>query len=115
MSFIAKEVSLTYQGDEYSIPISMGLINRIESAGVNLFKLQIALESGDIPPISLISTMLATMLNQVGANVTPEDVWEEINHGETVDIIQSARALVMACFPKAKESRNKKKATSKKK
>ena len=103
MAFISNEVTLTFQGEEYTVPMSMGLNNKIEQAGVNLFQLQIDLESGGIPPLTLVSTMMAVMLNAAGAKVTPEDVWEEINHGETIDVIQSARALVAACFPKSKE------------
>ena len=109
MAFISNEVELTYQGKEYTITLSMGLINRIESAGVNLFQLQIDLESGGIPPLTLISTMMAVMLNAAGAKVTPEDVWEEVNHGETLEVVQSARLLVMACFPKARERKSGKK------
>lgn len=103
MAFISNEVELTYQGETYTVPMSMGLVNRIESSGVNLFQLQIDLESGGIPPLSLVATALSVMLNAAGAKTTPEDVWEEINHGDTVQVIQVARMATMACFPKAKE------------
>lgn len=103
MAFISNEVELTYQGEVYVVPMSMGLVNRIESSGVNLFQLQIDLESGGIPPLSLVATMFAVMLGAAGAKVMPEDVWEEINHGDTVGVIQAARMAAMACFPKAKE------------
>lgn len=103
MAFISNEVTITFQEKEYTIPMSMGLNNKIEQAGVNLFQLQIDLESGGIPPLTLVSTMMAVMLNAAGAKVAPEDVWEEINHGETIETIQAARSLVMSCFPKSKE------------
>lgn len=106
MGFISNEVTISFQGEEYTIPMSMGLVNKIEQSGVNLFQLQIDLESGGIPPLTLVSTMMAVMLNAAGAKLSPEDVWEEINHGDTVDVIQSARALVVACFPKAKERKS---------
>jgi hypothetical protein len=113
MAFISTEVTLAYQGEEYAVPMSMGLVNRIESAGVNLFQLQIDLESGGIPPLSLVSTLFAIMLQAAGAKVTPEDVWEEINFGDTVEVIQAARAAVLACFPKAKERKSGKKKSGK--
>jgi len=113
MAFISNEVTLTFQDEEYAVPLSMGLVNRIESAGVNLFQLQIDLESGGIPPLSLVSTLFAVMLQAAGAKVTPEDVWEEINHGETVEVIQAARAAVIACFPKARERKSGKKKAGK--
>lgn len=107
MAFISNEIELTFQGEKYEIPMSMALNNKIERAGVNLFQLQIDLESGGIPPLTLVATMYAIMLQASGKNVTPDDVWEELNHGETVEVIQSARVAVMACFPKVKESRKK--------
>jgi hypothetical protein len=113
MAFISNEVTLHYKGDDYIIPMSMGLVNRIESAGVNLFQLQIDLESGGIPPLSLIATAFSVMLQASGAKVTPDEVWEEINHGETVEVIQAARMAVMACFPKAKERKSGKKKAGK--
>lgn len=106
MAFISNEVTIKFQGEEYTVPMSMGLNNKIEQAGVNLFQLQIDLESGGIPPLTLVSTMMAVMLNAAGAKVSADDVWEEINHGETIETIQAARALVMACFPRSKERKS---------
>jgi hypothetical protein len=108
MAFISNEIELSYQGKSYSVPLSMGLINKIESNGVNLFKLQIDLEAGGIPPLTLVATMFATVLQAAGAKVTPDDVWREINHGETIEIIQAARLAVMACFPKVPEKKSSK-------
>jgi hypothetical protein len=108
MAFISNEIELNYGGKDYTIPLTMALVNKIESNGVNLFKLQIDLEAGGIPPLTLISTMYATMLQAAGAQVTADDVWVEINHGETMGVIQSARMAVMACFPKVPEKKSSK-------
>ena len=113
MAFISNEVELNFKGKEYKIPLSMGLINRIESNGVNIFQLQISLESGGIPPLTLVSTLFATMLQAAGAEVTADEVWEEINHGETVGTIQAARLAVAACFPKVPQKASGKKKSGK--
>lgn len=112
MAFIANEIELKFQGEEYTIPMSMKLNNRIESAGVNLYQLQIEMESGGIPSLTLVSTMFSIMLQAGGAKVTADEVWEEINHGDTIETIQAARAAIVACFPKASHKRTLKKGES---
>lgn len=99
MSAINRELELAFKGKKHNVIMNMALINRIESAGVNVLKLAIDIDSGELPPLSLVATMYSTILRSCGVSVTPDDVWAELNTGDTQSVISNARVLLMSMFP----------------
>lgn len=96
---INREMTLAYKGESIDVVMTMGLINKIESAGVNVLQLAIDIEEGGIPPMSLIATMYAVILRQHGKPVSPDDVWQELNGSGTAEIVANARVLLSSMFP----------------
>jgi len=100
MGMIMREIEIDYKGESYDISMNMGLINKIESAGVNILSLQICLDEGGIPPLSLLSTMFAICLSSTGKRVTPDDVWAYITSGGdgTAKAVAACRVLLASMF-----------------
>lgn len=100
MQMINKQVEINFGGKTYSAAMTMGLINRIESAGVNVYQVATAMDSGQVPPLSLIATMYAIVLQAAGRpSTTADEVWNAINGEDTKDVVAGARALTFSMFP----------------
>lgn len=108
MASIFKEFEIGFKGQQYTSTITMDLINKIESRGVNIYQLAVSIEEGGIPPLSLIATMYATILQSCGANVTPDEVWLDINGDDTVSIVINAKNIISCMFPTVEEPKAKK-------
>lgn len=108
MSFINRELALAYKGESFDVVMNMALINKIESAGVNVLKLAIDIDSGEMPPLSLLATMYSVILKSCGQNISPDDVWVELNQGDTAQLVANARIILMSMFPNVEEDKTKK-------
>jgi hypothetical protein len=103
MAGIQREITITYQGKKYDIQLSMGLINKIETNGINLLRLQLLVDEGGIPPTSLLSSFYALLLNSAGVDVDAEDVWTELITADPIGLINATKAALSAMFPSSKE------------
>ena len=108
MASIFREFEIGFKGKQYTSNITMDLINKIESKGVNIYQLAVSIEAGGIPPLSLIATMYATILQSCGVNVTSDEVWMEINGEDTVSIVINAKNIISCMFPTSEEPKVKK-------
>lgn len=114
MSAVFHDVTLGWQGKEYTVKPSMQLLNRIEQR-VSLSDLAGSLASG-APKLSHVATAVSVMLQHAGVSVTDEDVYLELMHGDQSAITGMAQAVLVAAFPARPASGNvtRPKATKKK-
>lgn len=120
MSAVFEEVTLGWRGETYNITPDMRLLNRIEQT-VSLSRLANRLVNAD-PPISQLATVVAEMLRKGGAQVTDEEVYQELMTGDPDAVHQMAAVVMRAVFPQplgkgeaqAPTTKAAKKATSKK-
>lgn len=95
-------VKLKWKGKSYECPITMDLIKRIERDGINILKTAMILDSGGIPPISLISEFYAWLLNEGGCDVSEEEIYESIMSDpvKSSDLVLAAKFAIQLFFPK---------------
>lgn len=101
---INRALSLTWDGQEYDIAVTMKLIDKIEDK-INLFQLAAQLESGDIR-FSKVAQLFAVLLQSAGAKVTADDVYQGMFSGGDVnpaDLIVVLGEVFAAIFPEPPE------------
>lgn len=111
---IKKKITLSWQGEDHKIDITMALIHEIEE-DVNLLKLIKRCSTGDIP-FSHASLVIAKMLQSVGVEVTSEEIFQGVFAGE-IDGKQVGAVLAQtfaAFFPETKKKPVKRKPARKK-
>ena len=108
MAGISRELSVKYKGEDYTVFMNMGLINKIELSGINILALAVEIDKGGIPPASLLSTMLSIILQSAGCNATSEDVWVEIQNGDAQSVLTTATVLLNSMFPNVQDDKVKK-------
>jgi hypothetical protein len=115
---LRKELSLTWQGKEHKLLVTMEVIDRIEDQ-INVGQLLAQQTRGDIR-FSHVAKFLSVLLNESGAQTTQESVYTGMFQGGdiTPENMLSFMANVYSAFfpePKKKESVTAKKTTSKRK
>ena len=101
---INKTIKLGWDGVEYSLKITMAVIDKIDD-DVNLVKLVAEYEKGDAR-ISKIARLLATLLNEAGATVTVEQVFHALFGSGEIDRNQiklMMTGIFSAIFPQPKK------------
>jgi hypothetical protein len=101
MAAIFRKVAMRWQGAEYEIKPTMGLINDIEQK-ISLSLTAQRMAAGQ-PPLSHIAVIAGTMLRSAGCKVTDEDIYLEISTGSGDDITSMITAIFEAAFPSPKK------------
>lgn len=112
-----KKLELKWGGKDYALLVTMEVIDRIEDK-INVGRLLSQQTTGDIR-FSHIAKFLALILNEAGAGVTQEDVYEGMFNGSDItaeNVIPFMNNVFAAFFPepKKKELATDKKSTKKK-
>jgi hypothetical protein len=110
---ILKTVKLQWNGAEFSVPVTMALINRIEDE-INLMRLAMRLRTGD-PPMSQVAVVFAHLLAAGGCTVeaqpgkqraiTAADIWNGMfqdGDDTALDVVAAATAALQCVFPDVK-------------
>ena len=118
MSSILKfrEISITWQGEEFKIIPDFALIERIEESGISLAKLANQCMTDNVP-FTRVARVVSMLLDHAGKKVAIEDVYAAIYEtGNDAHILarQAVNAMLLACFPERPEDTNKKKAVKQK-
>lgn len=103
MTAIYEEISITWEGKEYTVKPTYALINRIEGQGVSIAGVVNRVQRGE-PPMSHIALIFAMLLQAGGCRVSPEDVYAFM-HSEGCDRDQIGQIVTLALtafFPKQK-------------
>ena len=112
-----KKLELNWQGKEYSLLVTMEVIDRVEDK-INVGRLLAQQTTGDIR-FSHTAKFIAILLNEAGANVTQEDVYSGMFSGGDItpeNMIPFMNNIFTAFFPEQKKKEPvKRKTTAKKK
>jgi len=101
MAAVFNEVQIGWKGQVYQIKPTMALLNRVEQS-VSLTDLARSLTEG-APKLSHVATAVTVFLQNAGAVVTAEEVYQELIHGDKSSIVGMAQAIVIAAFPAPKQ------------
>jgi len=93
---IFRELTIKWKSEEYRFVPSMKLMRSIEMGDISFTDIAVRTSQGR-PPISHIAFVLSKMLQSAGANVTDEQVYEEIVTGDQ-ESITSLISLVLTSF-----------------
>ena len=92
-----KDITFNWNGEDYSVKPSLGLINKIEQE-VGLFKLAQRLGAGDVP-VGHGSHVIWVVLNEAGIKVTKEEAYSLLILADTSEACgQIIGATVGACL-----------------
>lgn len=92
-----RKLEMSWAGENYDIPVSFDLINRIERHySLTVLAQQIA---GQSPALSHIAGVVAIMLRSAGADVSEDEVYHDLMTSGESKAKEMATALIMAAFP----------------
>lgn len=97
MAAVYPELQLSWQGKDYRIKPTMALLNRLEQH-FSLARLAHRIVTGDTP-LSHMAVMVGEMLRFAGAQVTDDEVLEQLLTGDQDAVHEMALALITAAFP----------------
>lgn len=112
MSKIFEEVTINWQGEDYTIRPDYAMIQRIESRGISIAGVAHRMQKGE-PPLSLVAEILAHLLVSAGCKTKPEDVYCELFELGDKEFSHIFQALLLAFTPQKKSQPRRKKAGKK--
>lgn len=102
---VFREMSIAWKGKEYTFTPSMRLMRSIEMGDISFTDIAVRTSQGR-PPISHIAFVLSKMLQSAGANVTDEQVYEELVTGDQASITDLIGAVLSAFSPSESKPKN---------
>ena len=105
-NFVNRSITLKWDGNDYKVAITNELCNHLESVGINLFKMQVDLNSGDTPKFFLLGNLITQLLRASGVSVIQNDVMMKLTQepADSVALFRFAQSFLMAVFPVPDES-----------
>ena len=101
---INKRINLVWKEKTYDILMTMRLIEKIEEH-LNLSRMVSDCSTGDLK-VSHASRLIATILESAGAEVTSEEIWEDIFGGgdfSPTAMVETVTAIMSTIFPEPKK------------
>ena len=94
------KTTLKWQGEEYTVNMTMPLIEEIDQQ-VNILQVSIDLNKGGVPKVAIIAKLYALLLQSAGAKVTQEIVYRSImsNPADSKTLVDATTEAVALCFP----------------
>ena len=102
MAAIFEEVTIAWQGEEYTVTPTYRMVQQIEQR-VSIAGMSDRIMRGE-PPISHMAEVIAIMLRHGGAKVTPEDVYAELMTTDDVEALSGLAHTVVTAFVPGKKS-----------
>ena len=105
-NFIGRAITIKWAGSDHKIAVTNALCNHLESTGINLFKMQIDLNSGGTPKFFLLGDLITNLLAYSGVPVTQDEVMSKLTQvpADSVALYQFALAFIKLVFPIPDES-----------
>ena len=105
-NFINRSITLTWDSKDYKIAVTNELCNHLEASGINLFKMQVDLNSGDTPKFFLLGNLITHLLRFQNVPVSQDQVMQKLTQvpEDSVAIYKFAVAFMVAVFPIPDES-----------
>ena len=101
---INKRIKLVWKDKAYDVLMTMRLIEQIEEH-INLSRMVSDCSSGDLK-VSHASRLIATILESAGAEVTTDEIWEDIFGGgdfRPSAMVETVTAILGTIFPEPKK------------
>ena len=101
---INKRIQLSWKDKQYDVLMTMRLIERIEEH-INLSRMVSDCSTGDLK-VSHASRLIATLLESAGADVTTDEIWEDIFSGgeySPAAMVVTVTAIMSTIFPEPKK------------
>jgi len=102
MSAIYEEVTLSWDGEEYTVTPNYRMVQQIEQQ-VSIAGMATRIEEGQ-PPISHIAYVISVLLSKAGKYVSPDDVYAEMMGDMTSDEMRDLAAIAVSAFVPQKKS-----------
>jgi len=103
MAAIYEEVRINWDGEEYKITPTYRMIQQIEQ-NISIAGVSARIASGN-PPISHMAEIIAILLRNAGAKVSPDKVYEVMLTEMTDKEIGDMTSIIMSAFvPRSKNS-----------
>lgn len=106
---VFREMTIQWDGDEYTVTPSMALMRRIEQNGISLTTMAMRTAKGDAP-ISHIAYVLQQLLAQAGASVEEDDVYAALITGSEKQATHLVEVVLSAFAPSSGEGETKNRA-----
>tara|TARA_R110000803_G_scaffold48567_2_gene100974 strand:+ start:723 stop:1082 length:360 start_codon:yes stop_codon:yes gene_type:complete len=105
-NFLKRSIAIKWEGSDHKIAVTNDLCNHLESTGINLFAMQIDLNSGQQPKFFLLGNLITQLLRHVGVPAEQSDVMAKLTQepANSVALYTFARSFISMVFPEADES-----------
>ena len=101
---VFRETDIKWKGQTYKLVPSMALLRAIELQGISLMHVEWQVATGK-PQASLMSTVIAIVLADAGAEVTEEEIYQEIRSADPSDVLALYRQVMTAISPEDKKAK----------
>lgn len=104
MAGVFRDVTIEWEGEEYTFSPSNRLLRSIEGQGINIARFLASFQTGEIPA-SHLAYILAAFLRAGGANVTEDDAYKALMTSDEDGIAKFAGPVVMAMLPQGPDEK----------
>jgi hypothetical protein len=99
MAAIWTDIEIEWGGETYTVRPTLKLINAIEQGeGRSLSQMFIRLSRGDLPS-GVACEVIARVLQYAGAEVTPEEVFQQTSGGINMTAVSTVMQILAALMP----------------
>ena len=102
MSAIYEEVTLSWDGEEYTVTPTYKMVQQIEQQ-VSIAGLAARIDEGQ-PPLSHIAYVISFLLSKAGKYISPDEVYAEIVSGMDGESMRDLAAVAVSAFVPQKKS-----------
>ena len=105
-NFISKSITIKWDGSDHKIAVTNELCNELESNGINLFNMQIDLNSGKQPKMFLLGNLITQLLRHVGVPAMQDDVMRKLTKepADSIALYRFGVSFISMVFPTVDES-----------
>ena len=105
-NFISKSITIKWGDSDHKIAVTNELCNHLESNGINLFNMQLDLNSGQSPKLFLLGNLITQLLRHVGVPAMQSEVMNKLTRepSDSIALYQFGIAFISMVFPAVDES-----------
>jgi hypothetical protein len=105
-NFISKSITIKWGDSDHKIAVTNELCHDLESSGINLFNMQIDLNSGKQPKMFLLGNLITQLLRSVNVPVMQDEVMAKLTKepADSIALYRFGVAFIAMVFPTVDES-----------
>ena len=100
-NYLSKSITIKWEGSDHKIAVTNELCNDLESNGINLFNMQIDLNSGKQPKMFLLGSLITKLLNSVNVPAMQDEVMAKLTRepADSIALYRFGVAFISMVFP----------------